>query len=71
MQPDRDEIEANYFAMCLLIPEQFISTDLETDEFAPPFDIENDPRIKLLARRYQVSEQLMLYRLFDLGYMKI
>ena len=70
-QPDRDEIEANYFAMCLLIPEQFINADLETKEFAPPFDIENDPRIISLAQRYRVSEQLMLFRLIDLGRMNI
>lgn len=70
-QPDRDELEANYFAMCLLIPEHMIESDLATEEFAPPFDFEEDQRIKILAKRYQVSEQLMLFRLIDLGKMKI
>jgi Zn-dependent peptidase ImmA (M78 family) len=70
-QPDRDELEANYFAMCLLIPEEFILADLASVEFVPPFDFEDDPRIKLLAQRYKVSEQLMLFRLIDLGKMRI
>lgn len=70
-QPNREELEANYFAMCLLIPEHMIESDLATEEFAPPFDFEEDERIKTLAQRYKVSQQLMLFRLIDLGKMKI
>ena len=67
---DRDEHEANYFAVCLLMPEAMIERDMATPEFAPPYDYENDPRIGTLAKRYQVSKQLMILRLIELGYIK-
>lgn len=71
MAGNTEELEANYFAMCLLIPESLLNDDLESDEFAPPFDIESDKRIEELAKRYKVSAQLMTYRLIDMGKIKL
>lgn len=72
MKTDKDiEREASYFAMCLLIPEHFLKADLDTPEFAPPFDAEEDERIAALAKRYRVSLQLMIMRLSELGYLTL
>ena len=65
---EREEAEANYFAMCLLIPEDMIRKDLEGES---GFDIVDDPRIKNLARRDGVSIQTMIIRLADLGFVTI
>lgn len=58
------EIEANEFAMCLLMPENFLRRDIGD----APLDLIDDKRIKELAKRYQVSPQLMTLRLCKLGY---
>jgi Zn-dependent peptidase ImmA (M78 family) len=60
------EHEANLFAMCLLIPEEFIRRDMA---IIGPLNVDEDIRIKHLARRYNVSEQLMVNRLTNLGYL--
>lgn len=68
MRTEQDaEREANYFALCLLVPERFLRTDLEGQ---PPFDVESDVRIIELAKRYDVSVQLMILRLVELGYLR-
>jgi len=61
------EQEANYFAMCLLMPEDWLRADLKGKMF---FDTESDPAISVLAKRYQVSEQLMIIRLVQIGVLK-
>ena len=55
------EKEANIFAMQLLIPEQWIRRDAPDN-----LDIESDPRIVALAKKYGVSQQLMVMRLLEL-----
>ncbi|MEM8976500.1 MAG: ImmA/IrrE family metallo-endopeptidase [Pseudomonadota bacterium] len=52
---DSIEIEANQFAAALLVPESFLIPHLE-GSFP---DIEDDEYVKLLARRFQVSFQMM------------
>lgn len=59
-----EEHEANYFAMCLLMPEQFLRKDLaEMDGI----DLTEDQPIRKLAQRYGVSVALMTLRLSQLG----
>lgn len=60
------EREANLFAMCLLMPKELIDSDLFGQ---PPFDLFEDKRINQLARRYNVTEQMMTIRLKQLGYL--
>ena len=59
----KDEQEANQFAMELLIPYKMIMADLENINY---IDIEGGPPIPELAKKYQVSEQLMLIRILEL-----
>lgn len=58
----QDENEANRFAIELLIPYKMITEDLKDIRF---IDIEDEPLIKTLAEKYQVSEQLMLIRILE------
>jgi Zn-dependent peptidase ImmA (M78 family) len=60
------EEEANLFAMCLLIPEDFIRLDMAK---IGPLNLDEDARIAKLAVRYGVSLQLMVNRLTRLGYL--
>jgi Zn-dependent peptidase ImmA (M78 family) len=62
-----EEIEANSFAANLLMPKRFIVEDLEF-QLASRSDGEL-PRDQLtaLARKYQVSETAMTFRLINLG----
>lgn len=59
------EAEANYFAICLLMPDYMVHA-----EFAKltPAERDIDRIIPLLADKFQVSQQLMAIRLFTLGY---
>ena len=61
---DRDEMEANRFAAELLMPIEFLRTDLEKREF----DLADDSEIKALAKHYGVSTQALAIRLNGLGY---
>lgn len=63
------ELEANRFAMCLLIPEHFLRQDLE-EMGITAIDYVQDENIAKLAKRYQVSKQLMILRFIDLGLMQ-
>jgi len=63
----QEDSEANYFAMELLMPEDWLRADLGDKKV---FDIESDPAIGILAARYQVSEQLMTLRLVQIGVLK-
>ncbi len=60
IERDTTERDANTFAMHLLIPEEFLVKELEK---LKPFDIENGYPIKDLARKFKVSESLMIARL--------
>lgn len=58
---DVEEIEANTFASLLLVPERFLSKDLEAAEV----DLENKVAIGHLAKKYKVSPQAMTLRLVN------
>ena len=58
-----DDIEANLFAIELLIPWDWICKDIDR---LGGIDVESDPNIQVLAKRYQVSEQLMTFRIASL-----
>jgi Zn-dependent peptidase ImmA (M78 family) len=60
---DPNEIEANQFAAELLMPQEFLITDLES----LPANLEADAAIDLLAKRYEVSTEAMTIRLSKLG----
>lgn len=60
------DAEANYFAMCLLMPRELLIEHFQ--ELCPDgLDFENDERLARLAKRFGVSEQLLLRRLHQLG----
>ena len=61
---DREEMEANRFAAELLMPSDFLQTDLEHQEF----DLADDCQLRSLAKRYGVSTQAFAIRLNGLGY---
>jgi Zn-dependent peptidase ImmA (M78 family) len=54
-----EEAEANHFAAELLMPEELIHKFIENDEKS----------IKVLAERFNVSEDAMRYRLTNLGFL--
>ena len=67
---DPREDEANAFAMELLMPEDFIRRDWE--EYSKGvIDIVEDANIAKMARRYRVSLQMMMFRLVELGIIKV
>ena len=58
------EEEANYFAMCLLMPEELIREEVKD---VPQIDIvEGRTGLKELAHKFAVSEPMMLARLIQL-----
>lgn len=57
---DIEETEANYFAMCLLIPRDCLLEDLRK---LGGFDIADDAALKKLSKRYQVSTTVMALRI--------
>ena len=65
---DDREMEANFFAASLLMPKEFLKKDLllriGTNGEA---DLQSED-ILTLAKRYQVSETAMKYRLMNLGF---
>ena len=68
MTDERDEREASLFAMELLMPEPLLREDSEGIQI----DVLNDKGVELkkLARKYCVSERLMLLRLTQIGFFK-
>jgi Zn-dependent peptidase ImmA (M78 family) len=65
---DVQEIEANAFAACLLMPRDFITADLKRyTDFRGELVLDEGAR-QLLARKYMVSDIAMTYRLINLGF---
>jgi Zn-dependent peptidase ImmA (M78 family) len=62
---DPEEREANQFAAELLMPERFIRKDLGN----MAIEIGDADLLSNLAARYQVSQEAMVYRLMNLGYL--
>ena len=60
---DPDEIAANQFAAELLMPVDFLRFDLRDRDL----DLEDDAELRVLAVRYKVSPQAMMFRLTNLG----
>lgn len=68
---DGDEREANYFAAELLMPKQFIEADLSSVDKMDLVDDKFISFISELADRYDVSVQAMVFRLANLGIIKL
>ena len=66
---DATEAEANYFAMCLLMPEKMIQDDIVLMRKESPICFD-DFRLDAMADRYQVDVKLLMMRLVQLGYIK-
>jgi Zn-dependent peptidase ImmA (M78 family) len=64
---DEAEREANFFAACLLMPKNFLETDLANEDFV---DLLDDVLLHGLARKYGVSTQALVNRLKNLGYIQ-
>lgn len=64
---DPSEIEANSFAIELLLPALMLGRDLR----GYAIDYEDDELIRGLADRYEVSLQLLIFRLTNLGLIDI
>jgi len=67
---DLKEMEANYFAAELLMPEDLLKEDIEAykKEYGG-FDFEDDELVRLLAGKYRVSGHAMSVRLASLHYL--
>ena len=63
----QEDEEANYFAMCLLMPADFVEAEIKKCGLIDLTD-ERSPGLKKLARKFGVSEALMTIRLGQLGY---
>ena len=59
---DEMEIEANFFAAVLLMPEQFLARSLHGQSF----DIDDESAVSTLAKEYKVSTAAMRFRLGNL-----
>lgn len=62
---DEIEREANLFAAEFLMPEHFLQNDLHGRR---QIDVEDEAFLRELAQRYQVSQQALIFRLANLGY---
>jgi len=60
---DWNEIEANRFAAALLMPEDMLRKDLDSDEFQTL----DSPAVQRLASLYKVSRLAMHFRLVNMG----
>jgi Zn-dependent peptidase ImmA (M78 family) len=64
---DEAEREANLFAASLLMPREFLESDLASKDYVDLFD---DAFLRDLARKYGVSAQALVNRLKYLGYIQ-
>lgn len=55
-----EEMEANLFAMHLLMPEALVRREVRRMR---AFDLTNDKHVKELAQKFQVPQSVMAYRL--------
>lgn len=72
MSPTQEELdqmdaEANYFAMCLLMPEDALRKELAK---MGRFDMFDDKAIKKLSDKFRVPTAALLIRLGQIGVMK-
>jgi Zn-dependent peptidase ImmA (M78 family) len=64
-----EEREANYFALCLLMPEKFIRDEIV--KIGGSIDLTEDKPLRQLAATFKVSMGMMAARLGQLGYLCI
>jgi len=62
------EIEANAFAASLLMPADWVEKQIKSRRLKDADD--NDAVVSELARTFGVSQQAMMYRLVNLGYLR-
>jgi len=65
---DDNEKEANLFAAELLMPAKFLRQELEGKHFDL---LTNNRGLERLAKKYKVSLQALMFRLANLGYIKL
>jgi len=65
---DIEERESNLFAAEILMPASFLKSDLKK---VHALRLDVDDAVEELARNYSVSTQAMLFRLANLGYVKL
>lgn len=58
---DIEHREANYFAMCLLMPERFVMAEIA--KMGGRVDFADDDQIAALAKKFKVSVTMMALRL--------
>ena len=63
MENFQQDKEANQFAMEILIPKFMID-----EEVKKGIDISNGLAIHILAKKFKVEENILMLRLFNLGY---
>ena len=60
--PDKEK-RANLFAMCLLMPEDFVKAEIKKIK---DFDLCSDEHMKMLARKFRVPQSIMAMRIGQL-----
>lgn len=68
---NRDEVEANFFAAELLMPEELIYDKLEDIEISDIFERNIDSAIRTMARDFNVSTHALSIRMAQLGIVSI
>lgn len=63
----KQEAEANYFAICLLMPRHFVHTEL--DKMLASGTTDDQVLVRQMATKFGVSETMMTMRLVELGRM--
>jgi Zn-dependent peptidase ImmA (M78 family) len=62
VQREEMEREANYFAMCLLMPEKLLRHEVSA---IGGLDLCDDEKLKALARKFGVAQGLMAIRIME------
>jgi Zn-dependent peptidase ImmA (M78 family) len=64
---NRDEVEANFFAAELLMPEELLYQELRSRGMHDFLESDFDAAVKLLAKQFKVSPQALTVRLVQIG----
>lgn len=68
---EQEEQEANYFAMCLLMPEDMIRSEIKRRGMESYDLIDGGVQMRELAEAFQVSETMLLMRLVQLDIISV
>lgn len=66
----KEDIEANQFAMELLMPRDWMLKDIEPI-LKGDGGIDDEKIIQRLAKKYKVTEPIMTLRIIQLGFLKV